>query len=271
MPRRTSVTLHFAERGEGVPVLALHGWNPDHRLMLGCLEPVFTHRTGYRRLYPDLPAMGKSPAPPTIASSDDMLDAVQDFVDDMIGDAPFLLIGESYGGYLARALAGSRPEQVLALALICPIGTAVDSAERRLPERQAVRSDPELLTSLDPRTADLFTDLAVVQTPTTLHRTREEVIPGLEAADTDAMARIAQRYTLTQSPEGAEPFLRPALIITGRQDHIVGYADQFDLLPHYPRATYAVIDTAGHNLQIEQPELFNALISEWLDRAAATR
>lgn len=90
MPRRTSVTLHFTERGEGVPVLALHGWNPDHRLMLGCcLEPVFTNRTGYRRLYPDLPTMGKSPAPPTIASSDDMLDAVQDFVDDTIGTRRF--------------------------------------------------------------------------------------------------------------------------------------------------------------------------------------
>ena len=269
MPRRTSVTLHFAERGEGVPVLALHGWTPDHRLMLGCLEPVFTTRTGYRRLYPDLPAMGKSPAPPSIASSDDMLDAVQDFVDDTIGDEPFLLIGESYGGYLARALAGARPEQILALALICPIGTAVDHAERRLPERQTVRSDPELLAPLDHRTANQFTALAVVQTPTTLHRTREEVIPGLEAADTRAMARIGQRYALTQPPEHGEPFLRPALILTGRQDHNVGYADQFDLLPHYPRATYAVLDTAGHNLQIEQPQLFKALMSEWLDRVAA--
>jgi pimeloyl-ACP methyl ester carboxylesterase len=269
MPRRTSVTLHFVERGEGVPVLALHGWSPDHRLMLGCLEPVFASRPGYRRLYPDLPAMGKSPAPPSIASSDDMLDAVQDFVDDTIGDAPFLLIGESYGGYLARALAGTRPQQILGLALICPIGTAVDNAERRLPERQIVRPDPELIASLDQRTADEFTALAVVQTPTALHRTREEVIPGLEAADTDAMARIARHYTLTQPPERGEPFLRPTLILTGRQDHIVGHLDQFDLLTHYPRATYAALDTAGHNLQIEQPQLFNALMSEWLDRIDA--
>jgi pimeloyl-ACP methyl ester carboxylesterase len=50
---------------------------------------------------------------------------------------------------------------------------------------------------------------------------------------------------------------------------MVGYLDQFDLLPHYPRATYAVLDTAGHNLQIEQPQLFNALMGEWLDRVAA--
>ncbi len=35
---------------------------------------------------------------------------------------------------------------------------------------------------------------------------------------------------------------------------------------NYPRATFAVLDTAGHNLQIEQPQVFNALASEWLDR-----
>lgn len=41
------------------------------------------------------------------------------------------------------------------------------------------------------------------------------------------------------------------------------------LLPHYPRATFVVLDVAGHNLQIEQPTLFDALIMEWLDRVAA--
>ena len=37
--------------------------------------------------------------------------------------SPKYLIGESYGGYLARALVRERPDQVLGLALICPIGT----------------------------------------------------------------------------------------------------------------------------------------------------
>ncbi|MET8349477.1 MULTISPECIES: hypothetical protein [unclassified Micromonospora] len=45
----------------------------------------------------------------------------------------------------------------------------------------------------------------------------------------------------------------------------------FALLPHYPRATFAVLDVAGHNLQIEQPRLFDALMHEWLDRGAAER
>ena len=113
--------MHFVELGTGTPVLAIHGWTPDHRLMLGCLEPVFATRPGYRRLYPDLPAMGKSSAG-DVKSSDDMLAELEEFVDAEIGAEPFLLIGESYGGYLARALAHRRPEQVHGLALICPTG-----------------------------------------------------------------------------------------------------------------------------------------------------
>lgn len=269
MPTRTPVALSFVEEGAGTPVLALHGWTPDHRLMLGCLEPVFADRTGYRRLYPDLPGMGKSPAPRSIACSDDVLAAVHDFVDDAIGDSQFLLIGESYGGYLARALARDRADQVLGLALICPVGTALRSENRTVPALRVLRPDPELITALDERVAAEFSAMAVVQTPETARRFRDEVLPGLDLADATAMARIEQRWELSSEPETSDPFTRPTLIITGRQDHCVGYVDQFALLPHYPRATFAVLDVAGHNTQIEQPQLFNALIYEWLDRVSA--
>ncbi|ROT32189.1 alpha/beta fold hydrolase [Micromonospora sp. HM5-17] len=269
MTRRTPVTLHVVEEGSGVPVLALHGWTPDHRLMRGCLEPVFARRPGYRRIYPDLPGMGRSPAPESIASSDDVLDAVQDLVDEAIGDAPFLLVGESYGGYLARGLARARPEQVLGLALICPIGTAVEHAERNRPELQVLRPDPALVASLDPRLAAEYTEIAVVQSPETLRRFRDEIMVGLDLADGAALARIRRRWRLGTDPESGPAYERPTLILTGRQDSSVGYVDQFALLPHYPRASFAVLDVAGHNLQIEQPALFDALLGEWLDRVAA--
>ncbi|WP_249124884.1 alpha/beta fold hydrolase [Saccharopolyspora erythraea] len=232
------------------------------------MEPVFAGRPGYRRLYPDLPGMGKSQAPSSIAGADDVLDAVQDFVDDTIGDAPFLLVGNSYGGYLARALTGARPEQVRGLALICPVGTEVLNAGRTVPECQVLRPDPELVDSLDGRLAVEFEAMSVVQTPETLRRFRDEIMVGLDLADTEALSRIQQRYQLSEGPESGARFERPTLILTGRQDGITGYFDQFALLPHYPRASFAVLDVAGHNLQIEQPELFGAMMLEWLDRVA---
>src|SRR3954452_10382207 len=105
------MTLHHVAYGSGRPVLALHGFTPDHRLMTGCLEPVLARRPGFRRIYPDLPGMGASPAPAGLDSTDGVLEAVEAFVDEVIGDEPVLLAGESYGGYLARGLTRARPDQ----------------------------------------------------------------------------------------------------------------------------------------------------------------
>lgn len=52
----------------------------------------------------------------------------------------------------------------------------------------------------------------------------------------------------------------------GKQDSVVGYKDALSLLEKFPRASFAILDRAGHNLQIEQPELFTELMSEWLNR-----
>lgn len=271
MSARPRPELHAVEVGSGLPVLTVHGWTPDHGLMSGCLEPVFANRAGYRRLYPDLPAMGKTPAPECIASSDDMLDALDGYVETAIGAEPFLVIGESYGGYLARALVRRRRAQVLGLCLICSISVHSElfDEERILPPRQVLRTDPDLLGRVDPALAEGFAAMAVVQSEETLRRYREEIQPGLELADQVAMGRISQRWRLTEDPESEPTFDRPSLIMAGRQDHVVGYAGQFALLDHYPRATFAVLDVAGHNLQIEQPGLFEVLVGEWLDRVAA--
>lgn len=52
----------------------------------------------------------------------------------------------------------------------------------------------------------------------------------------------------------------------GKQDDCVGYEDIWALLKSYNRATFAVLDVAGHNLQIEQVSVFNELVSNWLMR-----
>lgn len=256
--------LHHTEHGpaEGYPVLAVHGWTPDHRLMTGCCEPVFAARSEpFRRLYPDLPGMGRSSAE-GVESADDVLACLGAYVDEHIGDRPFLVIGESYGGYLARALAARRTDQVTGLALIVPVGRAVEHADRTVPPHQVLVREIEV----DPDSE--FGEVAVVQTVRTYERTQREITAGLELADEEALSRIRKRWTLTEDPEAGPPYDAPSLIVTGRQDSSTGYLDSWALLEHYPRATFAVLDTAGHNAQLERPELFESLMNDWLDRVA---
>lgn len=43
--------IHYEEFGEGKPIIMLHGFSLDHRMMSGCMEPIFTNRNGWSRLF----------------------------------------------------------------------------------------------------------------------------------------------------------------------------------------------------------------------------
>jgi pimeloyl-ACP methyl ester carboxylesterase len=247
------VPVHYVEHGEGVPVLALHGAGVDHREVMACLEPVLGALSGYRRIYLDLPGMGRTPAPETISSADDVLDVLLAFIDGVLGDVPLLVAGHSAGGYYAQAIAGRRREQVVGLALLCPLlGRIHDVPEHAVTVRSGDLGD------------DGFRDYFTVQTAETLHRYETYVRPASELADEAALARIGERWDVTTP--APVPYRRPTLLVTGRQDSTVGYARAWELLEHYPHATFAVLDRAGHALPHEQPELLRGLVTEWLDR-----
>lgn len=74
-----------------------------------------------------------------------------------------------------------------------------------------------------------------------------------------------------RSRSSRHPFERPSLVVAGRQDSVTGYRDAWTVLEHYPRATFAVLDRAGHGLEPEQPAVFRALMVDWLDRVEENR
>ncbi len=45
-----------------MPIIFLHGFAADHRLMMGCFEPIFKHHERWKRIYIDIPGMGLSHA-----------------------------------------------------------------------------------------------------------------------------------------------------------------------------------------------------------------
>lgn len=128
--------VEYEEHGKGMPVLVLHGHGVDRRLMTGCCEPVFEKTSGYRRIYPDLPGMGKSVAAQALQSADDMLDVVQAFARRVV-DGPYLLVGESHGGYLALGLLQRGEANVAGVFLLCPAVIA-DHRKRTLPKAEVV-------------------------------------------------------------------------------------------------------------------------------------
>lgn len=244
--------MRYVEYGSGAPVIVLHGAGVDHREAAACFEPVLDAEPGLRRIYPDLPGMGRTPAPPALRSADDVLGVLLRFADDVVGRDSVLLVGHSAGGYYAQGFAAQRPDRVAGLALVCPLLVGV----RDLPEHR-----PVVAGDLGD---DRFRGYFVVQTPAMLERYERYVAPAALLADAAASERIAREWQLTVGRGPA--YAGPTLVIAGRQDSVVGYAAAADLLDHYPRATVAVLDGAGHALPHEQPVLLAALMKEWLAR-----
>ena len=258
------VSIYHKIIGEGYPIVMLHGWTLDHQVMLHAMEPLFEKRSGWKRIYIDLPGMGHSNSHTSIRNSDDMLDSVLRLLDSIIPGKPIIVCGNSYGAYIARGIARLRQDLVRGLLLIAPM-TIPELDARILPQQTVLKRDSNLISHLSPEEANEFCSMGVVQGQAEWERFRNEILLPSKQTDNEFINRIRQDgYGFTFDISSKLEY--PTLIITGRQDHVVGYHDAWQLIEDYPRATFAVLDMAGHNLQIEQTELFNALVHNWLNR-----
>lgn len=259
------VAAHFVEHGEGAPVLVLHGAGVDHREAEACFEPALAAHGGLRRIYPDLPGMGLTPAPAEVQSADDVLEWLFGFADEVTGGSPALLVGHSAGAYYCHGFASWRPDRVAGLALVCPLLPGVRDVPEHRPVRDGSGNRPVL--AAQDIGDEAFRSYFVVHSPAMAERYERFVAPAARLVDDDAMARIGDRWELTL-PDVPE-YEGPALVVAGRQDSTVGYAAATDLADRLPHATVAVTDRAGHALPHEQPEVLVALVGEWLTRSTS--
>lgn len=243
--------MHHVAHGTGRPVVVLHGVGVDHRETEVCFEPAFDDVAGYRRIYPDLPGHGRTPAT-GIESAEGVVRALLEFVDEVAEGERYLLAGHSAGAYFAQAMAALVPERVAGLALVCPMVPG----SRDVPEHRVLAGPGDLGD-------EEFRRYFVVQTQEMLDRYERFDVPGMQLVDEAAVNRI---FASGLPAPGGAAYDGPTLVIAGRLDSAVGYAAAVDLALTYPRASLAVLDGAGHALPHEQPELLRALVQDWLQR-----
>jgi pimeloyl-ACP methyl ester carboxylesterase len=266
-------TIDYEKHGEGRPILFLHGWTMDRRVEIFDYEKIFATRPGWRRIYPDLPGMGRSVAKAGLFGQDDVLEALLAFIDRVLPDGRFALAGTSLGAYLARAVAARRRSRIAGLLLRVPCIFAED-ARRTLPPVQAVVADDAFMASLDADDRTYLGDL-LIQTPAyaeALKRKRDAVVqPAIQvtAPIANEIRTDPKRYGFSfDLIEAEKTFDEPTLIIAGRRDTTVGYRDAWSILDSYPRATFVALDRADHGWPMETPNLLPALIDDWLARIA---
>jgi pimeloyl-ACP methyl ester carboxylesterase len=161
-----------------------------------------------------------------------------------------------------------RGELIDGIALIIPTIIAEDN-KRTVPAHTVLVEDPTVKADITPAEVDLY-DMAVVHSRKWLDYERAYPdVPQQEMADPEFLNKIREqpeKYAFSFDVDHvSKAFPGPSLIVTGRQDSIVGYRDAWNILESYPRTTFVVFDRAGHQLE-EKENFVNALINEWLDR-----
>lgn len=262
--------IHVTSHGtSGLPLIALHGWWCDHRLMTATLEPSLRY-TSQLRHYIDLPGHGRSLIG-TASTQEHVERVVTEVCKRLAGTGPALLVGMSYGGYLAQRVADAIPDRIAGLALIVP-AVILPRDHRNTPEHHVVVHSEEPLHGESDHLAD-FSRLATHVTPTMFDLYTTHVTPGVELAshNKDALDAIEQTWASapTDLPSTVGTYRhKPALWFVGRNDSSVGHQDQEALADSYTHATVATVDEAGHLAPFEKSEVFAALFTDWLHRAS---
>jgi pimeloyl-ACP methyl ester carboxylesterase len=238
------------------------------RLAAHQIEPFFHQRDKWKRIYIDPPGHGKTPAKDWITDQDKMLEVMIACIDKLTAGQNYCLIGLSLGAYLARGVIRNRIKFVDGIAMIVPVVLAEDE-KRSVPPYKVLIQEP-LADAGVTQEEEEFLGMSVLHTHKWLTELRNyPQIPDHENGDAEFLSRIRENhkdYAFSFDVDALpEPFHHPALIITGRQDHMVGYRDAWNLLENYPRASYVVLDQRGHFME-DSAALIHVFMNEWLDR-----
>jgi pimeloyl-ACP methyl ester carboxylesterase len=109
---------HFTVWGEGRPIVLLHGWGTSAE-SLGTVAKALEDR--FRVYALDLPGFGWTPSAATVWGTWEYASYVEAFMD-RLNISVASLVGHSFGGRIALALAAKWPDRVKSLVLVASAG-----------------------------------------------------------------------------------------------------------------------------------------------------
>ncbi|HEX2190258.1 MAG TPA: alpha/beta fold hydrolase [Longimicrobiaceae bacterium] len=249
------VSLRYDVRGDGEPVLFLHGFPFSGALW----EPVLERLgEGVRAIVPDLRGMGGSAATAVAEMEDYAADAAA--LLELLGETrPVVVVGMSMGGYVALAFARLYPERVRALALV-DTRAGPDTAEaargRHETADRVLREGSGVLA--DAMAPKLFAPSA----PEALRARWREVM-----AATPRVGAAAALRAMAGRPDSSDTlrdFRRPVLVVVGEEDAVTPPEEARRMAEAAGGAPVEVVPGAGHMTPVEQPEALAAALRRWL-------
>jgi len=214
-----------------------------------------------RVITPDLPGFGGSArlAPPSIPR---MAREIAALLDQLKIQEPVVVAGLSMGGYVAFEFLRQFPERVRGLGLFST-RAAADTPEAREGRLKAARKIQD--EGLEPFAKGILPKLLGKTTIATKPRVVEEVTRMILANDPDGVAdALLAMADRRDSTELLGAIRCPTLVIAGEEDAFIPVSEGRGMRDQIPGARLEVIGKAGHLVNLEQPEAFQAILERFL-------
>ena len=239
----SSGPLAYHVGGDGPPVIHMHAASGFRAT--AALEAL---ARSFRIYAPVAPGFDGTPTHDDVASMEALARLQAEFADTVVGETTDV-IGHSFGGWLATWYTVLHPQKVGQLVLECPAGFREEGVGGLSPDPEELQrrlyAHPE---KVPPETKP--------ETMVTRNREMLAHYHGGKAKDDALVDRLNEIEALT-------------LILHGTKDGAIPISSPRLLKSRIPRAFLIYVYDAAHAIEVDQPEYFTGLVSDFLTRGEA--
>lgn len=236
--------IYFKERGEGFPLILIHGFCETSEIWDALAERL-SH--DFRVITPDLPGFGNSPLPSGEISIAGIATLLNDWLH-QIGISNGVVIGHSLGGYVTLSMVAQKPELIKGFGLFHSTAFP-DSEEKKLSRNKVFEfvDKNEVLPFVDTFVPGLFwqkENSSIGHVHSIASKTKKETL----LTYTLAMRDRPERTSLLSSYGGESLFL------AGRYDSLIPCAVIEDQARLSQRSVFQILENSGHMGMFEDAE-----------------
>ncbi len=261
------VRLHVEAEGSGPTALVLHGGLGIDHQPYRSLGPLAGR---LRLVYYDHRGNGRSDVGDRAAMT------MQQWADDaaalariMGGGDPVVLIGHSFGGFIAQEAAIRYRDVVRGMVLLDTTPGQLGDGEQPSPDGPLMPARVAALLERLPDNDDEFADMMAQLAPAYLHRLDGEVLRrqmGDVVFRVDAMHRGFEELARWSSVDRLAGIACPVLCIVGRHDVFTSWPQSQRIASRLSDSELTIFEHSGHFPWLEEPDLVFGTINDWLDR-----
>jgi pimeloyl-ACP methyl ester carboxylesterase len=262
LPLRDMPDLHYLDPypSEQPAVVLLHGLGADSSSWVLQFEPLIG--AGFRPIAPDITGFGASPYDGKGWSVDQAAKRIADLLA-QLNAVPAHVVGLSMGGVIAQQMALDFPRLARQLVLVSTFsylrpdslrGWLYFARRAILILTRGVRAQARMVAW------DLFPDPA--QEPI-----REILIEQICRSDPRVYRKAMRALGRYNSSRRLHEIQVPTLVVTGGRDTTVSSRNQERLAQLIPGAEQVIIPDAGHAVTVDQADIFNRTLLDFLQRS----